>query len=84
MPEQAGVNVDDSGMDSIHLDPGEHLAERRASSAMSVEDTSRSSSPNSTGLVDGSGQVCLCQKGPKIPRPRNGKCINPYGRERGI
>ena len=45
---------------------------KRTASMMADQEASESSSPASTGQVDG-GQFCLCQPEPKIPRPRNGE-----------
>lgn len=50
------------------------LTRKRNASVMSTETGSRSSSPSSTSPTEGS-QFCLCQKEPKIPRPRNGKTV---------
>ena len=66
------------------LDPGyptsvvhpEHFRDTRNRSMqeMAGPDISEgSSSPTSTGQMEGGNQFCLCQPEPKIPRPRNGK-----------
>lgn len=51
-----------------------HDTRKRSLQEMAAPDISEcSSSPTSTGQMDGGNQFCLCQPEPKIPRPRNGK-----------
>lgn len=56
--------------------PPEHFRDtrKRSMQEMAAPDISEgSSSPTSTGQMEGGNQFCLCQPEPKIPRPRNGK-----------
>lgn len=61
-------------LDSRYFAGQLHDARKRSIQEMTAPDISEgSSSPTSTGQVEGGNQFCLCQPEPKIPRPRNGK-----------